>query len=121
MFNSPKFNQITVNIAGSDIYIAVKRLKHGKSCGTDGICSEYLKLGSALPYEYLFLLFLMYLNLGTTPNVVCSGKTANVPKTSRVKSKCSLHRQITVSSGISKVFNHVLAPDLIRKCLVGDK
>ena len=85
---------------------SIKKLKHGKSDGFDGLTSDYLINASPLFYVYLSHLFTNMLYYCFTPKSFCISTMIPIPKSSnKDTSDLRIYRGIALSSLLSKLFD----------------
>ena len=94
-------------IRKDEIIKAMKKLKNGKSGGSDGITSEILKADPETTVKYLEKLFTAIWNQERIPAEWSKGLIVKIPKKGD-RSICDNYRGITLLSVPSKIFSRVV-------------
>lgn len=96
-------NTITEN----EVANAIKKLKHGKACGLDGIEGEFLKYAGDVITPFLTKLFNRIYNIGQFPKEWCKSVIVPIFKSGDEKNPTN-YRGISLLSIISKLFTQIL-------------
>ncbi len=91
------------------IILAIKKMKHGKNDGYDGLTSDYILNGTPLLYHYLSILFSLMLSHCYAPTSFCMSSMVPIPKKSNGSmSDIKNYRGIALSSLLSKMFDNCI-------------
>ena len=100
---------ITHTIMVEDVTAAVNKLKHGKTDGMEGMCSDHIINGPQVLLVYLSFILNCMLTHGISPDSVICGTMVPIPKGKFKQLTVSdNYRAITLSSIIGKIFDLIV-------------
>jgi hypothetical protein len=101
------FSDLDFTITESEVRMAIKTLKNGKSSGYDMIKNEMIKYGHNVLTKPLAKLFNLVMNSQYYPQEWSKGRIVSIHKKGDT-SNPSNYRGLTISSCVGKLFNCIL-------------